>query len=117
MLPPGELAVAASGIVVGATNVAPGVGLVSATDGGAGLPVGPVVGTTEPVHVTLFSEKEAGVGLLPVQAPLKPMFTVTFVPRAEFQLRLAALTFAPLWVQVALHPCVTDWPAAGKAKR
>ena len=39
-----------------------------------GTEVGPDVGvTTEPVHSTPLSEKEAGFGLVPLHAPVKPI--------------------------------------------
>jgi len=45
-----------------------------------GPKVGELVITEPPLHVTPFTAKVAGVGLLPVQEPLKPKETVALVP-------------------------------------
>ncbi|GAA4465458.1 hypothetical protein GCM10023170_074780 [Phytohabitans houttuyneae] len=81
-----------------------------------GAEVGFAVGdVTDPVHVVPLSAKDAGAGLAPVQAPTNPMEVDAPVPSDPFQPMLAADTWAPDWVQVALQPWVTFWLAFGKA--
>jgi hypothetical protein len=71
---------------------------------------------TVPVQTVPLSVKEDGTGLVPLQAPLKPIEVDAPVASAPFQLMLAAVTLAPDCAQVALQPWVTDCPAAGKSK-
>jgi hypothetical protein len=71
---------------------------------------------TPPVHVTPLRVNVLGMGLLDVQAPLNPIWVEPLVARLLFQSRLTAVTLAPDCAQVADHPDVTAWPAAGNAK-
>jgi hypothetical protein len=68
-------------LVGGALGERLGVGLLDGLELREGLVVG-LVELTEPVQVTPFRVKEVGTGLLPFQAPLKPIVTVEPVPTA-----------------------------------
>jgi hypothetical protein len=68
-----------------------------------------------PPQVTPLSVKLVGIGLTPVQVPLKPTCTEPPVAMAAFQLRLVTVTFGPVWFQVPFQPWLTVCPA-GKAK-
>jgi hypothetical protein len=61
------------GGVVGGAVVGEAVGVT------VGVTVGGVVGAVLPVHVTPFSAKLVGAGLLPVHDPMKPNDTVPLV--------------------------------------
>ena len=107
--PSTSLAVAASGMTTPEANVAPLVGLVSAT-------VGAVLVGGAPPQLTPLTVNAVGFGLLPTHAPLKPIEVEAPVPRLPFQSRLRAVTALPDWVQVADQPCCTRWLASGKVK-
>jgi len=90
---------------------------------GEGLADGEVLGlgdadglvVTGPLQTAPFRVNEVGTGLLEVQVPLKPMVVLAPVARAPFQLMLVAVTCCPETVQLALQPCWTPCPAAGKS--
>ncbi len=82
------------GTVAGAVNVWPAAGEVSATVGA--LPVAP--------QVTPLTLNVAGLGLLPVQVPLKPMLVEAPVARLPFQGMLVPVTRVPDWLQLAPQP-------------
>ncbi|GAB1824112.1 hypothetical protein HerbRD11066_72760 [Herbidospora sp. RD11066] len=69
-----------------------------------------------PPQLTPFTEKAAGLGLLPVHVPLKPSDSVAPLARLLFHGMFAAVTFAPLCVQLADQPWVTRWPEFGNVK-
>jgi hypothetical protein len=108
MVPSGSLAVAAIGTSAGASTDAPSAGLVSATLGGWFSGAAP--------QVWPLMLNEVGAGLLPLHDPLKPMLVDAPVARLPFHGMLRAVTWAPLWLQVADQPCVTRWEPSGKAK-
>src|SRR5690348_12144761 len=74
------------------------------------------VDTVEPVQATPFSEKLAGLPLVPVHEPLKPIDVDAPVPRLPFHDMLVAVTLAADCDQFADQPWVTCWPF-GNAKR
>ncbi|GAA3254014.1 hypothetical protein GCM10020216_089270 [Nonomuraea helvata] len=78
------------------------------TDGVVGFP---------PPQVLPFTLKLVGLGLLPVQVPLKPMETEPPVERLPLYGMLVAVTRVPDWLQLALQPVgVYFWPVVGKSK-
>lgn len=77
-----------------------------------GLGVGVV---TDPVQVVPLSANDAGTGFAPLHEPLNPIEVEALVRSDPFQLRLAADTRGPAWVQVAPQPWVTFWLALGKS--
>jgi hypothetical protein len=105
----------------GAVGVAVGAGVGVAVVGD-GLGVGDVLGVEDVIgggevlgggeapQVTPLTEKLAGPLLLPVNAPLNPMFVLAPVASAPFQLSLVTVTFSPDWDQVPSQPLVTCWP-------
>ena len=72
-------------------------------------------GGVAPVQGTPLTAKSLGLGLLPVQVPLKPMSAVAPVARLPFHGMFRAVTLAPDWLHSADHPWVICWPA-GKVK-
>ncbi|HEY1323000.1 MAG TPA: hypothetical protein VGF32_22275, partial [Streptosporangiaceae bacterium] len=84
-----------------------GVGLAVVGDG---LGVGDVVGGGEAPQVTPLTENTVGLGLLPVNEPLNPMFVLPPAASAPFQLWLVTFTFSPDWTRSRS----SRWTPAGR---
>lgn len=53
--------------------------------------------------------KPLGAALVPLYEPLKPMLVDPPAASEPFQGALVTVTAAPVWLYVALQPCVTFW--------
>jgi hypothetical protein len=72
-------------------------------------------GAVPPLQAAPLRVNAVGSVFVAPDDPVKPIDTLAPVASAPFQLSLATVTFAPLWVQVPLQPLVTCWPL-GKGK-
>ena len=105
--PPDSLAVAVTGMVAGAVNACPALGLVIDTAG--------PVGVVAPLQATPLRVNAVGAALPPELVAVKPRVTELPVPSVPFQLELVTVTFWPLCDQVPFQPLLTFW-LPGKAK-
>ena len=61
------------------------------------------------LHVAPLRVKLVGIEFVPLQEPLKPMFTEALEAILLFHDIFCAVILVPLWDQLAFHPCCNCW--------